>query len=108
MSEEMALERSRAFAALALAVMTLAPGHAFASPRAGYVTAYSDYGNGRVRAPVRAAQFGYQVKLPGGPWLYCEKNSLFFGRNGPCSETLRRESVDFWETRSEEHGGSGR
>jgi len=73
-----------------------------------YVTAYSNYGNGRVSAPVREAQFGYQVKLPGGSWHYCEHNSLFFGRNRPCSETLRRETLDYWETQSEEQGGRGR
>ena len=67
-----------------------------------YVTAYSRYGNGEVRAPVRDAQFGYQVKLPGGPWLYCENNSLLFDRYRPCSETLRRQSLDFWETIDEE------
>lgn len=67
-----------------------------------YVTAYSRYGNGEVSAPVREAQYGYQVKLPGGSWRYCEHNSLFFGRNLPCSETLRRQTLDFWETISEE------
>jgi len=72
----------------------------------GYVTAYSNYGNGTVRAPVRVAQFGRQVKLPGGPWLYCEKSGLLFGRNRPCSETLRRETIDFWETRADEQGGN--
>ncbi len=70
-----------------------------------FVTAYSRYGNGAVSAPVRAAQFGYQVKLPGGAWLYCENNSLLFGRYRPCSETLRRQSLDFWETIDEERGG---
>ena len=79
---------------------------ALADPKIGYVTAYSRYGNGVVRAPVRAAQFGRQVKLPGGPWLYCMRSSLLFDRNRPCSETLRRETIDFWETRSEEQGGN--
>ncbi len=71
--------------------------------RAGYVTAYSHYGNGVVSAPVRPAQFGYQVRLPGGHWYYCERNSLF-SHTDPCTETLRRESLDFWETMSEEQG----
>lgn len=69
---------------------------------AGYVTVDSRYGNGTVRAPVRMAEFGYQVRLPGGTWIYCERNSLLFDRNRPCAETLRRESIDYWETRSEE------
>lgn len=75
----------------------------------GYVTAYSDYGNGQVSAPVRRAEFGYQVKLPGGPWIYCQRNSLFIARileyASPCSDTLRRQSLDFWETQSEDQGG---
>ncbi|MDA7946476.1 MAG: hypothetical protein MPJ78_03275 [Hyphomicrobiaceae bacterium] len=77
---------------------------------AGYVTAYSDYGNGQVSAPVRHAQFGYQVKLPGGPWIYCQRNSLFIARifkyESPCADTLRRQSIDFWETQQEDQGGS--
>lgn len=68
----------------------------------GYVTAYSDFGNGTLRAPVRMAQYGLQVRLPGGTWIYCERPGLIFRRNRPCSETLRRESLDFWETRQEE------
>jgi hypothetical protein len=31
------------------------------------------------------------VRLPGGTWIEC-------GRS--CSETLRQETVDFWESRS--------
>lgn len=85
------------------ALMIVVMGEALA--RGGYVTAYSRYGNGVVNAPVRPAQFGYQVKLPGGPWLYCENTSLFSDRNRPCSETLRRQTLDFWETISEEQGG---
>ena len=46
--------------------------------------------------PVRKAQFGYQVRLPGGLWFDCE---IY------CGYTLRRESLDFWETLSEESGG---
>ena len=86
---------------VAFALMIVVMGEAMA--RGSYVTAYSRYGNGEVRAPVRPAQFGYQVKLPGGPWLYCENNSLLFGRYRPCSETLRRQTLDFWETMSEEN-----
>lgn len=97
--------------ALAGMMTVLATASADAGRNAGYVTAYSDYGNGQVSAPVRHAQFGYQVKLPGGPWIYCEKNSLFISRlleyASPCSDTLRRQSIDFWETQQEEQGGPG-
>ena len=95
----MAFGRTALILAIGLAPMLLVSPPGMAS---SYVTAYSRYGNGEVRAPVRAAEFGYQVKLPGGPWLYCETNSLIFGRNRPCSETLRRQTLDFWETMSEE------
>ncbi len=98
----MAISRTALMLALGVAPMLVASPLATAGPNEGYVTAQSRYGNGVVRAPVRMAQFGRQVKLPGGPWLYCETNSLLFDRNRPCSETLRRETIDFWETRSEE------
>lgn len=98
----MAICRTALILALGVAPMLVASSLATAGPYEGYVTAHSRYGNGEVSAPVRLAQFGRQVKLPGGPWLYCETNSLLFDRNRPCSETLRRESIDFWETRSED------
>ncbi|MEM8744719.1 MAG: hypothetical protein AAGF14_08815 [Pseudomonadota bacterium] len=100
-----------AVAGLALAglVTALTPMPAEAGRPLGHVTAYSDYGNGQVTAPVRRAEFGYQVKLPGGPWIYCQRNSLFIARileyASPCSDTLRRQSLDFWETQSEDQGG---
>ena len=71
---------------------------------AGYVTAQSDYGNGTVRGLVRNGPFGLEVKLPNGPWVNCRKSGLL-NRDNPCSETLRRETVDFWETRTEDFGG---
>jgi len=88
----------------AFTLMIVVMGEAMA--RGYYVTAYSRYGNGVVRAPVRAAAFGYQVKLPGGPWLYCKNSSLLFDRHRPCSETLRRQTIDYWETIAEEQSGS--
>ncbi len=55
------------------------------------VRAESRYGHGTVSGPVREATRGHlEVRLPGGTWLDC-------GRS--CSETLRRESIDFWESR---------
>lgn len=85
--------------AIAAAFAALSPGSAAAGPKArpGAVTAFSDYGNGKLTAPVRKAQYGYQVRLPGGLWYYCEVS---------CQDTLRREALDFWETRSAESGGS--
>lgn len=54
-----------------------------------YVTAESRWGNGRVSGPVRPGKFGPEVRLPGGTWIHCVRS---------CSETLRRESIDFWQS----------
>jgi len=51
-------------------------------------TAESRFGNGSVSGPVRAGRTGYEVRLPGGTWVGCRRS---------CSETLRVETVDFWE-----------
>lgn len=98
----MKFHRSVLTAAMASLTVMLAAPAAHAGQYSSYVTAYSDYGNGTMRAPVRAAQYGLQVRLPGGAWIYCEKDSLVFRRNRPCSETLRREALDFWETLAEQ------
>lgn len=62
----------------------------------GYVVAHSRHGNGTVSGPVRETRLGPQVRLPGGTWEYCRRS---------CSETLRVETVDFWEGRNS--GSSG-
>jgi hypothetical protein len=56
----------------------------------GYVVAESRFGHGTVSGPVRLSSTGYEVRLPGGTWIACRRS---------CSETLRVESVDFWENR---------
>ena len=98
--------------ALALATTLTAAGLAGAAPPVvaaergapagspGFVTAESHYGNGTVRGPVRrTAQGRLEVRLPGGTWLEC-------GRS--CSDTLRRETVDFWKERgAPRQGGDG-
>ena len=61
----------------------------------GYVTADSRYSGQSVSGPVRRGPQGrLEVRLPGGTWLEC-------GRS--CSDTLRRETVDFWRN----HYGRG-
>jgi hypothetical protein len=58
---------------------------------APYVTAESRYGHGTVSGPVRQGPRGtLEVRMPGGTWITCAR---------ACSETLRRETVDFWESR---------
>ena len=61
--------------------------------RTGYVVAESRFGNGTVTGPVRFARYGREVRLPGGTWVACRRS---------CSETLRVETVDFWQ-----HGPGG-
>jgi hypothetical protein len=58
----------------------------------GYVVARSRHGNGSISGPVRRTDLGPQVRLPGGTWEYCRRS---------CSETLRVETVDVWEGRSD-------
>ena len=69
-------------------------------PGYGYVTAESRYSSATITAPVRYGSHGrLEVGLPGGTWLEC-------GRS--CSDTLRRETVDFWKERgAPRQGGDG-
>ena len=88
--------RSFAFAALVLAQTQTAAAVATAGPfsRGGHgdrvVVAESRFGNGVVAGPVRWQRLGPQVRLPGGTWVYCRRS---------CAETLRVETVDFWEAK---------
>jgi hypothetical protein len=61
----------------------------------GFVVAKSRFGNGVVRGQVRRAALGWKVQLPGGRWVYCRRN---------CAETLRVETIDFFQTNA---AGSG-
>lgn len=53
-----------------------------------FVIAYSRHGNGSVEGAIRPGRKGYEVQLPSGSWVGCRRS---------CSETLRVETVDFWE-----------
>ena len=66
----------------------------------GAVTAHSRYGNPTRSAAVRRGQFGPEIDIGSNTWIHCAA--------GDCSETLRREKIDFWETKREEGGGGGR
>lgn len=59
-------------------------------PAEGYTVAESRFGHGTVSGPVRRVRTGYEVRMPGGTWIACRRS---------CSETLRVETVDFWENR---------
>jgi hypothetical protein len=65
-----------------------------------YVTAESRYSGASITAPVRVgARNRLEVRLPGGTWMHCEQS---------CSDTLRRETVDFWKERgAPRQGGDG-
>ena len=59
----------------------------------GTVKVCSLYGKGCVTAPTRPGQFNdREVRLPGGTWIACKLD---------CRQTLREESVDFFETLNE-------
>ena len=83
-------------AATALGLVASAAAPALARPLhrggngEGIVVAESRFGNGVVAGPVRWQRLGPQVRLPGGTWVYCRRN---------CAETLRVETVDFWEAK---------
>lgn len=58
------------------------------APEGSVAVAVSRYGNGTVSGPVRATSLGYDVRKPNGTWIACRRS---------CSETLRVETVDFYE-----------
>jgi hypothetical protein len=80
---------TRRFSFVVLMVATLASTSAYADGR-GDVVAESRFGHGSVSGPVRNTPVGREVRMPGGTWIPC-------GRN--CAETLRIETVDFWENK---------
>ena len=64
----------------------------------GQVTAQSRYTPGksvtlRTRDLVGAGTTFKEVELPNGTWIDCA---------GDCAETVRREHLDFWETKREQ------
>lgn len=84
-------------AALGAVLVSLAADGAMAGGRsrkhvadAEYVIAESRFGHGTVQGAVRPGRNGYEVQTPGGNWLECARS---------CSETLRVETIDFWENR---------
>jgi hypothetical protein len=66
------------------------------SGEADQIVAESRFGNGTVVGSVRQTRLGPQVSTPGGNWLYCKRS---------CSETLRVNTVDFWQ--NEQGAGNG-
>lgn len=65
----------------------------------GYATAESFHGHGSISGPVRRGPHGRpEVMMPGGTWIEC-------GRS--CAEALRRETVDFWESRGDRNSYDG-
>lgn len=66
-------------------------GYGYGHSGEGVVVAESRFGHDTVSGPVRIARAGNrEVRLPGGTWLSCTRS---------CAETLRVESIDFWENK---------
>ena len=84
--------RILALMAAGLAALSAAAGPAFSGHRGARVTACSGYGNGCYTASVRTGRFGPEMRLKGGTWIDCR---------GDCRETLREETIDFWETQND-------
>jgi hypothetical protein len=58
-------------------------------PRSGKITVCGTFGNAACyTAPVRMTTSGPQFRLTSGRWVDCA---------GDCRDTLRRETVDFWD-----------
>ena len=85
-----------ALLASGLCAAQAAPGRSIGA--IGYVTAESDHGHGKVSGSVRRGAKNYEVRMPGGTWIDC-------GRD--CGDTLRRETVDFWESRNGRNATDG-
>ena len=84
-------------ALIAAAILALAIEPADAAPRRGagprvvWITAESLHGHGEISGPVREGPKGrLEVQTPGGTWYECAHS---------CSDTLRKETVDFWEAK---------
>jgi hypothetical protein len=77
----------------------LAPAAGATAPRrcCVYITVESRYGTGTVTAAVRQGPSGrLEVRLPGGTWIECRQS---------CHDTLRRETVDFWQNHGPPRSG---
>lgn len=83
----------RLSAVVFVALSSLMPVAAAANSKLPTVTACSTYGrHGCYTAPVRQTPLGPQMRLKGGTWIWCE---------GDCRDTLRRETIDFWDDQRE-------
>jgi hypothetical protein len=87
--------RGAAVVALATVVSYSAQGATLEPDPDGFVVAESRFGNGSIRAAVRPSPLGWQVQLPGGHWAYCRRS---------CSETLRVETIDFFNANAAGQG----
>ena len=77
---------------LATALLLSGAGVAVAADSGGAtVTALSQFGNGTLTRPIRQSDKGLEVQLPGGTWIGCRTS---------CAETLRVETLDFWQAQA--------
>lgn len=90
------LARISGTALLAVAAVVALTTAAAARRGDGSVHVCSRYGSACVSAPVRNGRNGQEIRLPGGTWIECKQD---------CRNTLREETVDFFETIRERSPG---
>ena len=88
---------SLALAALAALPLLASPADARHAQRrssyeGGTVTTYSRHGNGEISGAVRPGRYAWEVQLPSGSWTSCRRS---------CEETLRVQSIDFFENQGD-------
>jgi hypothetical protein len=86
-------------AGMAVTLLLPSAGNAKPAKSGGGVAVCSKYGKGCITGAVRRGRFDNEVRLPGGTWIGCKLD---------CKETLREESVDFFETLRERSGDNRR
>jgi hypothetical protein len=74
--------------ALLLTSLSAEAGFLRRKPEGDVAVAVSRFGNGTISGPVRVTSTGYEVRKPNGTWIACRRS---------CAETLRVETIDFYE-----------
>jgi hypothetical protein len=63
------------------------------------ITVTGDFPDQQITMPVRETNLGKQVRLPHGPWIYCQAD---------CQKTLKDQTFNFWTEQQDRDGGGNR